>query len=64
METVTDISEGQLLKKDYILTNETDFLAGGNNFLSFSATNFFHFLYCLKKLKKMVSTSQKISYIS
>ena len=38
MDTVTEISAIQFLKKYYILTNATDFLASGNHFLPFSQT--------------------------
>ena len=38
METVTEISESQFFRKDYILTNVTDFLASGNQLLSVSQT--------------------------
>ena len=33
VEIVTEISGSQFLKKDHILTNETDFLASGDHFL-------------------------------
>ena len=36
METVTEISGSQFVKKDHILTNLTDFLANRNLFLFFS----------------------------
>ena len=36
METATEISGSQFLKKDRILNNVTDFLASGNNFFPFS----------------------------
>ena len=36
METVTEISGSQYVKKDHILTNLTDFLANRNLFLFFS----------------------------
>ena len=38
METVTEISESQILRKDHILTDVTDFLASGNQLLPFSQT--------------------------
>ena len=37
-ETIAEISGSQLLKKDQILINVTDFLAGGSHFLPFSQT--------------------------
>ena len=36
LETVTEISESQFLKKDHILINIADFLANGNHFSIFS----------------------------
>ena len=36
VETATEISGSQFLKKDRILNNVTDFLASGNNFFPFS----------------------------
>ena len=38
METVTEISESQFLRKDHILTDVADFLASGNQLLPFSQT--------------------------
>ena len=38
VETVTEISESQFLREDYILANVTDFLAGGNQLLPLSLT--------------------------
>ena len=35
VETVTEFSERQFLKKDHILNNVTDFLASGNHFFPF-----------------------------
>ena len=37
-ETIAEISGSQFLKKDQILTNVTDFLAGGSHFLPFYQT--------------------------
>ena len=37
METVTEISGSQFLKKDHILNNVTGFLASGNHFFPFSS---------------------------
>ena len=37
VETATEISGSQFLKKDHILNNVTDFLASGNNFFPFSS---------------------------
>ena len=37
-KTVTQISGSQILKKDHILTNVTDFLASENHFLPFFQT--------------------------
>ena len=64
VETFTVISGGIVLKKYHIKLMKTEFLASGNHFLPFSATSFFHFHCCLKKWNEMVSTSQKINYIS
>ena len=38
VETVTEISESQFLRKEHILTNVTDFLASGNQLLPLSQT--------------------------
>ena len=63
METVTEISGSQFLKKDHILTNVTDFLAIGNHFLPFFQTTVKIEENGSRKWKNMVSTSQKISFL-
>ena len=50
------------LKKDYILTKLTDFLANENHFLPFFQTVVKMEENGRRKWKEMVSTSQKISF--
>ena len=75
-ETVTDISEGQFLKEEYILTNENKFYGKWKPFSSIFCYHFFQFSLLSEKnerkwfplegetseQKKTVSTSQKIRF--
>ena len=57
MEAVTEITESQFLKKDLILTNVTDFLPSGNQFLPFfqTAINYCQWKQFILKLGHVVS---------